>query len=110
VRVLADCILDANRAADALLAYDKAPPDWSNAEAVSDLVGKAAIYGHELKRCDAMASPKTRDDPEFRRLVDGALASLALIPKAAQTRDGDLAHRVLIELRSFDNLLAFRFG
>ena len=51
-----------------------------------------------------------RKAPEFRRLVDGAKASLALIPKAIATRDSDLLHRVLIELRSFDNLLAFRFG
>ena len=51
-----------------------------------------------------------RATPEFRRLVDGAKASLALIPKAIATRDTDLLHRVLIELRSFDNLLAFRFG
>jgi hypothetical protein len=43
-------------------------------------------------------------------LVDGAKSSLALIPKAIASRDGDLLHRVLIELRSFDNLLAFRFG
>jgi hypothetical protein len=47
---------------------------------------------------------------EFRRLIDGAQQSLALIPKAVATRDADLLHRVLIELRSFDNLLAFRFG
>jgi hypothetical protein len=42
--------------------------------------------------------------------VDGAKASLSLIPKAIEARDTDLLHRVLIELRSFDNLLAFRFG
>jgi hypothetical protein len=35
---------------------------------------------------------------------------LTLIPKAIATRDSNLLHRVLIELRSFDNLLAFRFG
>jgi len=51
-----------------------------------------------------------REAPEFRRLVDGAKASLLLIPKAIATRDADLLHRVLIELRSFDNLLAFRYG
>jgi hypothetical protein len=32
------------------------------------------------------------------------------LPEAAQRRDADLLHRLLIELRSFDNLLAFRFG
>jgi hypothetical protein len=57
-----------------------------------------------------MAGDAVRQAPEFRRLVDGAKASLTLIPKAIATRDGDLLHRVLIELRSFDNLLAFRYG
>ena len=51
-----------------------------------------------------------RQMPEFRRLIDGTKASLELIPKAIATRDADLLHRVLIELRSFDNLLNFRFG
>ena len=55
--------------------------------------------------------PQTvRRDPEFRRLIDGALASTAQIPKAVETQDSDLLVRLLIELRSFDNLLAFRFG
>ena len=51
-----------------------------------------------------------RRHAEFRRLIDGALASLAQFPKAIETRDGDLLHRLLIELRSFDHLLAFRYG
>lgn len=51
-----------------------------------------------------------RQMPEFRRLIDGTKASLELISKAIATRDADLLHRVLIELRSFDNLLDFRFG
>jgi hypothetical protein len=42
--------------------------------------------------------------------VDGAKASLSLIPNAIATQDTGLLHRILIELRSFDNLLAFRFG
>jgi hypothetical protein len=57
-----------------------------------------------------MADASVRKTPEFRRLVDGARAGLALIPKAIATRDTNLLHRILIELRSFDNLLAFRFG
>jgi hypothetical protein len=32
------------------------------------------------------------------------------MPKAVEMRDADLVHRLLIELRSFDNLLAFRYG
>jgi hypothetical protein len=63
-----------------------------------------------LQRCDGMAPTGIRNHPEFRRLIDGALASLAQMPNAAATRDRDLMHRLLIELRSFDNLLAFRYG
>jgi hypothetical protein len=57
-----------------------------------------------------MASDEIKAQPEFRRLIDGVAASLALVPKAIASRDGDLLHRLLIELRSFDNLLAFRYG
>ncbi len=58
----------------------------------------------------ALRAKQFAKSPEFRRLVDGAKTSLSLIPKAIATQDTDLLHRVLIELRSFDNLLAFRFG
>ena len=108
--VLADCIYDANNAMDTLMGYNDRDLDWSNAETRAGISGNAASYGSALDRCDAMADPSVRQMPEFRRLIDGAKASLALIPKAIATRDTDLLHRVLIELRSFDNLLAFRFG
>ena len=103
VTVLADCVLDANVGMDALFATDRGP-DWESAAAGGD------SYSATLRRCDAMAPAGIRDHPEFRRLIDGALASLAQFPKAIETRDGDLLHRLMIELRSFDNLLAFRYG
>ena len=103
VPVLADCVLDADIAMEALFALD-GQPDWDSVSA------GAESYQGTLRRCDGMAPADIRDRAEFRRLIDGALASLAQIPKAAETRDGDLLHRLLIELRSFDNLLAFRYG
>ncbi len=108
--VLADCILSANMALDALAAYKDKPPDWSKSETRFDVAGKAMIYSHELKRCDAMASPELRADAQFRRLVDGALAGLALVRTAINTRDTDLLWRILTELRSFDSQLALRYG
>jgi hypothetical protein len=107
--VLADCVRDANIAMDALMIYNDRALDFK-AETNADLGAKTAAYGDTLKGCDNIASEAVRKEPEFRRLVDGAQASLTLIPKAIETRDADLLHRVLIELRSFDNLLAFRFG
>ena len=110
VKVLADCVRDANTAMDALMVYNDRALEWTKADIRDDVASKASAYGAVLDRCDGMADDAVRKAPEFRRLVDGAKASLTLIPKAIAARDGDLLHRVLIELRSFDNLLAFRYG
>ncbi len=99
--VLADCILDANTVMDVLYATDGKP---------AEAAAPAESYTQILTRCDGMAPPGIRGHADFRRLIDGALASLAQVPKAAQTGDAALLHRLLIELRSFDNLLAFRYG
>ena len=110
VVVLADCIRDANAMMDALMIYNDRALDWANTEIRLGLASKAESYKTGLDRCNGIASETVRAAPEFLRLVDGAKSSLELIPKAIATRDTDLLHRVLIELRSFDNLLAFRYG
>ena len=110
IEVLADCILDANAAMDALFVHRDQPPDLAAQTDAAALAAKADAYGRTVRRCDGMAVAGIRGQPEFRRLVDGIAASLALMPKAIAERDGDLLHRLLIELRSFDNLLAFRYG
>jgi hypothetical protein len=114
IAVLADCVQDANGAMDALYAFDgKASDkslDWSTPATAQTIAGRAAVYRHELERCDTMAADVVRKNPEFRRLIDGAKASLDLMGKAIADKDNDLLHRILIELRSFDNLLAFRYG
>jgi len=108
--VLADCVRDANTAMDALMVYDDRALDWTKSATRFGIASKAAVYNYALDRCDGMADEAVRQSGEFRRLIDGARAGLALIPKAIAARDTDLLHRILIELRSFDNLLAFRYG
>ena len=108
--VLADCVRDANAVMDAFMVYNDRALDWGNAEVRNDVAAKAKSYGDTLDRCETIAGDAVRKEPEFRRLIDGAKASLGFIPQAVTNRDADLLHRVLIELRSFDNLLAFRFG
>jgi hypothetical protein len=110
VMVLADCILDANAAMDALAIYKDKPPDWSKPETRFDNAAKATIYGHELKDCQDLASNDVRADPHFQKLIDGALAGVALVPTAIATRDSDLFARILSELRAFDRQLALRYG
>ena len=110
VTVLADCIRDANTAMDALMVYNDRALDWTKAETRDGVASKVSSYAAILDRCDGIADDPVRKAGEFRRLIDGAKASLTLIPKAIASRDSGLLHRVLIELRSFDNLLAFRYG
>jgi hypothetical protein len=110
IKVLADCVRDANQAMDALMVYNDRALDWTKADTRDGVASKASSYGGVLERCDGMADDAVRKAGEFRRLIDGARASLTLIPKAIATHDSDLLLRVLIELRSFDNLLAFRYG
>jgi hypothetical protein len=108
--VLADCIGDANAMMDRLMIYNDTALDWSTPQTSSSIAAQASAYRVQLDGCDAMAAKPIKDRPEFRRLIDGAKASLAQIPQAIGGRDTGLLHRLLIELRSFDNLLAFRFG
>jgi hypothetical protein len=108
--VLADCIRDSTAAMDALMIYNERELDWSKPETTSGVGAAAAAYGKVLDLCDAAAGDALHKQPEFRRLVDGAKEGLPLISQAIKERDTDLLHRVLIQLRSFDNLLEFRFG
>ena len=78
VTVLADCVLDANVSMDALFALD-GKADWES------LSAGAESYRGTLRRCDGIAGERLRGGGEFRRLIDGALASLAQIPKAVCT-------------------------
>ena len=110
VMVLADCIRDANAKMDELMIYNDRALDWNTVGTAGEIREKASAYASALDRCDRTAADAVRKSPEFRRLVDGAKASLALIPQATAAHDSDLLHRILIELRSFDNLLGFRFG
>ncbi len=110
VVVLADCVRDANAAMDALMSYNDRSLDWTKPGIGDEVASKAAAYSDVLSRCDDIAGAQTRQAPEFRRLIDGAKASLALVPQAISMRDADFLHRILIELRSYENLLDFRFG
>jgi hypothetical protein len=110
VELLADCVLDANAAMEAFLVYQDAPPDWDRPATVTDFAQKAAAYGAAVTRCDAVAPAALSQSGEFRRLVDGVATALAFIPQAIAARDRDLIHRVIIELQSFDGLLALHYG
>jgi hypothetical protein len=110
VRLFADCVREASGAYQALDAYRTKPPDLAAAETRDAVAGAARATDASYARCDSEAPASTKVDPDFRRLMDGARVALAKIPDAVATADGDLLHRLLIELRSFEQLLLFRYG
>jgi hypothetical protein len=110
IEVLADCIIETNAAMSRFFAFDVTPPDLAKPELAADVADKAAQIGIAAKHCDALAPPEVRASPEFRRLLDGIAASLAYVPTAISNRDADMLHRVIGELRAFDQLLTFRYG
>jgi hypothetical protein len=110
IEVLADCVMETNAAMARFFAFDAVTPDLAKPEVAADVANKAAELAATAKRCDSLAPPEVRANPEFRRLLDGIAASLAYVPTAINTRDVDMLHRVIGELRAFDQLLTFRYG
>jgi len=107
---LGDCIFEIAPAMDALRVaatrYSERPAQ-ANAE---ETVAAAGAFRDRLLRCNEWANGEIAAQGEFRRLIDGAIASSGEIAHAAMAGDGSLVHRYLIELQSFAQLLDFRFG
>jgi hypothetical protein len=110
VEVLADGVLDADARMEALAAYADQPPAWDDIAAVRELAAKAEAFGAAVRHCDALAPEPVRTSAEFRRALDGVTASLDALAQAIAARDAGALHRVIMELRSFDMLLASRYG
>jgi hypothetical protein len=110
IEVLADCVIETNAAMAQFFAFDAAPLDLTKPEVAADVANRATQLGTAAQRCDGVAPPEVRASPEFRRVLDGIATSLAYVPTAINTRDVDMLHRVIGELRAFDQLLTFRYG
>ena len=108
--LFSDCIAQVSAAYEALDVHRTTPSGLSD-RGVRDGVARAASATAEaLATCAARAPDDIRGNPEFARLIDGFLASLRLVPDALAKQDRDYLHRLLIEQRSFERLLSFRFG
>jgi hypothetical protein len=110
IRLFSDCIAEAGAVYERLDVHRVRPPNLHSSAAREAIVSAAAATEAALKRCDGEAPPDIRSNVEFRRLLDGMLNSLHQVPNAIRRNDGGTLHRLLIEQRAFDRLLAFRFG
>jgi hypothetical protein len=103
-RVFSDCVDAMNAAMDRLWAYRQRPPD---ARRMPAFQAAARATAARYRECLEQAPPALRDSAEFRRMMEGALASLARLEAAT---DAELIVSLLRELRSFDRLIWLRFG
>jgi hypothetical protein len=110
VRLFSDCIAELGAAFEQLDRVLRNAPDLTDRTTSENIVALSGRTVAVLDRCEREATGDVRDEPEFRRLVDGMRESLGHMPNAAAARDGALLHRLLIEQRSFERLLAFRYG
>jgi hypothetical protein len=110
IALFSDCIAEIGGAYERLDRHRTTRPDLSDS-AVRDGIREESVRTRRaLDRCDSEAPGALRSEGEFRRLVDGFATSLDLVPDALAKQDADYLHRLLIEQRSFERLLAFRFG
>jgi len=103
-RVFSDCVDAMNAAMDRLWAYRRKPPDAKQLPAFQ--AATRATAGR-YRECLEQAPAALRDSAEFRRMMEGALASFARLEAAS---DAELIVSLLRELRSFDKLIWLRFG
>jgi hypothetical protein len=108
--LFSDCIGGIRAAFESLDRHRTTRPDLADTAVRAEIRDAGARTRLALARCDAQAPAPLRDQGEFRRLVDGFEASLDLLEEALARQDPDYLHRLLIEQRSLERLLAFRYG
>lgn len=104
-----DCVEEMNAAMDRLWRWRRQEPDLSDPAVRRTLFEETAITRYLYARCRERA-PAALRGPEFDRLFDGALKSLATVPEAVEAGQLRRLINLLRELRSFDRLIRFRYG
>jgi hypothetical protein len=107
---LGDCVFEIAPAMETLRVAATRFGEQAAPSRAEDTVASAGVFRDRLRRCNDWAPPEIAAQAEFRRLIDGAIASSGEIAHAAMAGDGPLVHRYLIELQSYAQLLDFRFG
>ncbi|RTE89393.1 hypothetical protein D6B98_31025 [Bradyrhizobium sp. LVM 105] len=107
---LADCVFEIAPAMDKLRVAATHYGEHPAPARAEETIASASAFRDRLQRCNDWARADVADTSEFRRLIDGAIASSTEISHAAMAGDGPLVHRYLIELQSYAQLLDFRFG
>lgn len=110
IRLFSDCIGELSQTYERLNMHRVKTPDLGNAGIRDAIVKATSETEAAVRRCDDEAAPDRKSDPGFRRLINGMLGSLRQMRDAIAKSDSGYLYRLLIEQRSFERLLSFRFG
>ena len=73
-------------------------------------ISRVRTYRDILRACRAMAPAHYQKAADFKRIYDGADASISSMPQAVERKDALGVINILRELRSFDRILFFKLG
>lgn len=110
VTVYADNIDELSAAMDVLARYRREVKDLDDVGAVARVTRQAAVVAYLFEKCETRAAESVRDDPEFRRLIDGARDSMQKLWTSLRSGDIRLYRIGIGELRSYERILVLRFG
>ena len=105
-----DCIFSANQVGLGLWIYRRPRPNLEVEKVVNSIMQVSREYELALRKCDRQAPASLKEQSEYQRLFQNAFQSLSKIPDTLKNKDNGQLFRYLIELRSIDRLLYFRFG
>ena len=110
VTTFSDRIDEISAAMEVLWQYRHAPPDFAAPDKARQLGSRAAVFAHMVNRAKAAAPLAVAESAEFQRLIAGALEGTDRIWLALERKNQALLVNTLRELRSFEQILFFKFG
>ncbi|MAN81051.1 MAG: hypothetical protein CMM77_07565 [Rhodospirillaceae bacterium] len=105
-----ECVTDLNRHMDVMFKWRHDRPDFAVAGTADAVMAAALKYRDILRACRAMAPAHYQKAADFKRIYDGADASISSMPAAVERKDALGVVNILRELRSFDRILFFKLG
>ncbi len=110
VTTFSDRIDEISAAMERLWIYRHEPPDFAAPETAKTLSSRIAVFSYLLGRARESAPKEVSESAEFKRLISGALEGTERLWLAMERKDETLLINTLRELRSFEQILFFRFG
>ncbi|MGI9373921.1 MAG: hypothetical protein ACR2OJ_15645, partial [Hyphomicrobiales bacterium] len=110
VEVLADCIYDLNDHMAVLFKYRNNPPDFNNSTVRTAAEEASVNYLNTLKRCHGKASTKLHESEDFKSIFSSTFKSAGTLIKPIKDKNSAAFINVLRELKSFDVIIALRWG